>query len=101
MFIERLDDLHTVEERKSEDQGTPTSRSIFPADTDDKGESFDNLRWSRFKHFEARGMMRTVDEHESTLTGVVSCEDGSSAQIVTFAKSSDLAARRALTAAGA
>ena len=71
MFIERLDDLHTVVERKSEDLGTPTSRSIFPAGTDDKGEPFDNLRWSRFKHFEAREMMRIVDEHESTLTGVV------------------------------
>ena len=29
----------------------------------DKGEPFENLRWSRFKHFEAREMMRIVDEH--------------------------------------
>ena len=38
-------------------------RSIFPKGTNDKGEPFENLRWSRVKHFEAREMMRTVDEH--------------------------------------
>lgn len=63
MFIKRLDDLHTVEERKAEDLGIPMSRRIFPEGADDKGEPYDNLRWSRFKHFEAREMMRIVDEH--------------------------------------
>lgn len=63
MFIKRLDDLHTVEERKAEDLGIPMSRRIFPEGSDDKGEPYDNLRWSRFKHFEAREMMRIVDEH--------------------------------------
>lgn len=63
MFIKRLDDLHTVEERKAEDLGIPMARRIFPEGKDDKGEPYDNLRWSRFKHFEAREMMRIVDEH--------------------------------------
>lgn len=63
MFIKRLDDLHTVEERKAEDLGQPMARRIFPEGADDKGEPYDNLRWSRFKHFEAREMMRIVDEH--------------------------------------
>lgn len=63
MFIKRLDDLHTVEERKAEDLGRPIARRIFPEGADDKGEPYDNLRWSRFKHFEAREMMRIVDEH--------------------------------------
>lgn len=63
MFIKRLDDLHTVEERKAEDLGRPIARRIFPEGRDDKGEAYDNLRWSRFKHFEAREMMRIVDEH--------------------------------------
>lgn len=63
MFIKRLDDLHTVQERKSEDLGVPMERRIFPEGNDDKGEPYDNLRWSRFKHFEAREMMRIVDEH--------------------------------------
>ena len=38
-------------------------RRIFPDGADDKGEPYDNLRWSRFKNFEAREMMRIVDEH--------------------------------------
>ncbi|WP_282169088.1 type I restriction-modification system subunit M [Ruegeria atlantica] len=63
MFIKRLDDLHTVEERKAEDLGIPMARRIFPEGKDDKGEPYGNLRWSRFKHFEAREMMRIVDEH--------------------------------------
>ena len=63
MFIKRLDDLQTVEERKSEDLGLPIARRIFPEGADDKGEPYDNLRWSRFKHFEAREMMLIVDEH--------------------------------------
>lgn len=63
LFIKRLDDLHTVEERKSETLGKPMQRNIFPEGADDKGEPYDNLRWSRFKNFEAREMMRIVDEH--------------------------------------
>ncbi|WP_374634721.1 N-6 DNA methylase [Paracoccus sp. (in: a-proteobacteria)] len=63
MFIKRLDDLHMVEERRAEDLGTPMARRIFPAGADPKGEAYDNLRWSRFKNFEAREMMRIVDEH--------------------------------------
>lgn len=63
LFIKRLDDLHTVEERKAEDLNMAMQRRIFPQGTDDKGEPYDNLRWSRFKNFEAREMMRIVDEH--------------------------------------
>lgn len=63
MFIKRLDDLHTAQERRAEDLGRPTARRIFPEGSDDKGEPYDNLRWSRFQHFEAREMMRIVDEH--------------------------------------
>jgi len=63
MFIKRLDDLHTVEESKAEMLGTPMERRIFPAGADPKGEPYDNLRWSRFRNFEAREMMRIVDEH--------------------------------------
>lgn len=63
MFIKRLDDLHTLEERKAEDLSQPMQRRIFPVGADDKGEPYDTLRWSRFKNFEAREMMRIVDEH--------------------------------------
>ena len=63
LFIKRLDDLQTNEENKAEMLGIEMERRIFPEGSDDKGEPFDNLRWSRFKNFEAREMMRIVDEH--------------------------------------
>ncbi|WP_046652724.1 type I restriction-modification system subunit M [Brevundimonas diminuta] len=63
MFIKRLDDIQTLEESKAEALGKPVARRIFPEGVDDKGEPYSNLRWSRFKHFEAREMMRIVDEH--------------------------------------
>ncbi len=62
LFIKRLDEIHTREENKAEMLGTGMDRRIFPEGTDDKGEAFDNLRWSRFKNFEAREMMRILDE---------------------------------------
>lgn len=63
LFIKRLDDLQLVEEAKAEQLGRPIARRIFPEGQDAKGEAYDNLRWSRFKNFEAREMMRVVDEH--------------------------------------
>ena len=63
LFIKRLDDLQLVEEAKAEQLGRPIVRRIFPEGRDVKGEAYDNLRWSRFKNFEAREMMRVVDEH--------------------------------------
>lgn len=63
LFIKRLDDLHTAQENMAEGLGTPIERRIFPQGTDPKGEPYDNLRWSRFKNFEPREMMRIVDEH--------------------------------------
>jgi type I restriction enzyme M protein len=63
LFIKRLDELHTNEENKAEMLGIPMERRIFPLGSDSKGEPYDNLRWSRFKNFEAREMMRIVDEH--------------------------------------
>ncbi|UES49910.1 type I restriction-modification system subunit M [Roseibium aggregatum] len=63
LFIKRLDEIHTREESKAEMLGQPMERPIFPEGADDKGEPYENLRWSRFKNFEAREMMRVVDEH--------------------------------------
>lgn len=63
LFIKRLDDLQLVEEAKAQQLGKPLARRIFPEGSDAKGEPYDNLRWSRFKNFEAREMMRVVDEH--------------------------------------
>ncbi|MEQ8258027.1 MAG: N-6 DNA methylase, partial [Roseovarius confluentis] len=62
LFIKRLDELHTNEENKAEMLGIEMERRIFPEGDDEKGEPYNNLRWSRFKNFEAREMMRIVDE---------------------------------------
>lgn len=63
LFIKRLDDLQLVEEAKAQQLGKPLARRIFPEGRDPKGEPYENLRWSRFKNFEPREMMRVVDEH--------------------------------------
>jgi type I restriction enzyme M protein len=63
LFIKRLDDLHTLEENKAATLGTAMDRRIFPEGNDDRGRAYADMRWSRFKHFEARDMMNVVSEH--------------------------------------
>jgi len=63
LFIKRLDELHTLEERKSQRLNIPMERSIFPEGEDERGRPYQDLRWSRFKNFEPREMMTVVDEH--------------------------------------
>ncbi len=62
LFIKRLDDLHTLEESKAATLNTPMERRIFPDGKDDQGRNWSDLRWSRFKNFEARAMMDVVAE---------------------------------------
>jgi len=62
LFIKRLDDLHTLEENKAANLGIPMERRIFPEGSDDQGRPYSDLRWSRFKNFEAREMMDVVAE---------------------------------------
>ena len=62
LFIKRLDDLHTLEENKAANLGIAMERRIFPDGNDDQGRPYSDLRWSRFKHFEAREMMDVVAE---------------------------------------
>jgi type I restriction enzyme M protein len=63
LFIKRLDELHTVEERKAATLKIPMERRIFPDGKDDRGTPYEDLRWSRFKELEPREMFRIVDEH--------------------------------------
>ena len=62
LFIKRLDDLHTLEENKAANLGIAMERRIFPDGNDDQGRPYADLRWSRFKNFEAREMMDVVAE---------------------------------------
>lgn len=63
LFMRRLDELHTLEERKSATLKRPMERRIFPEGRDPKGRTYEDLRWSRFKHFEPREMFTVVGEH--------------------------------------
>ena len=68
LFIKRLDELHTREESKAAALKLDNlERRIFPDGKDGRGEdggrTFDDLRWSRFKLFEAGEMFKVVDEH--------------------------------------
>jgi len=63
LFLRRLDDLHTLEENKSARLKQPIERRIFPAGKDPKKRPYDDLRWSRFKHFAPAEMFTVVGEH--------------------------------------
>ena len=53
LFIKRLDELHTLKERKAARTGTPIGEPVFAA-------SQDPLRWSRFKETAPEQMFETV-----------------------------------------
>ena len=63
LFLKRLDDLHTLEENKSARLKKPIAQRVFPAGEDAKGRSYEDLRWSRFKHFAPAEMFTVLDEH--------------------------------------
>ena len=66
LFLRRLDDLHTLEENKSARLKRPIERRIFPEGDDDHPRNprpYDDLRWSRFKHFAPKEMFAVVGEH--------------------------------------
>jgi type I restriction enzyme M protein len=62
LFIKRLDELHTVEERKATQLKIEMERRIFPKGEDERGRSYEDLRRSRFKSFESREMFTVIDE---------------------------------------
>ena len=63
LFLRRLDDLHTLEENKSLRLKQSMERRIFPEGKDSKKRPYADLRWSRFKNFQATEMFTVVDQH--------------------------------------
>jgi type I restriction enzyme M protein len=63
LFLRRLDDLHTLEENKSARLKKVIEHRIFPAGKDPKKRPYEDLRWSRFKHFAPADMFKVVDQH--------------------------------------
>src|SRR4051812_39292791 len=63
LFIRRLDDLHTLEENKANRTKRPMERRVFPEGKDNRDRPYEDFRWSRFKHFEAKEMFAVIGEH--------------------------------------
>ena len=63
LFIKGLDEAHTRDENKANRLGTPIENPIFPDGDAPTGRPYADLRWSRFKDFEAREMFDVVDNH--------------------------------------
>ncbi len=63
LFLRRLDDMHTLEENKAIRFKKSLERAIFPKGEDAKGRSYEDFRWSRFKHFAPAEMFTVVGEH--------------------------------------
>src|SRR6266542_849836 len=63
LFVRRLDDLQTLEENKASRLQRPIERRIFPEGNDEAERPYDDLRWSRFKHFAPADMYEVVANH--------------------------------------
>ncbi len=63
LFIKRLDELQTLEEKKATTLNKPIARRYFPEGADEQGVPYEDMRWSRFKGFEPVRMFEIVDRH--------------------------------------
>jgi type I restriction enzyme M protein len=63
LFLRRLDDLHTLEENKASRLKQPIEHRVFPEGNDPRGRPYDDLRWSRFRHFAPAEMFAVMDQH--------------------------------------
>jgi type I restriction enzyme M protein len=62
LFVRRLDDLQQVAENRANTTGGAIEKSVFPAGEDGVGQSYEDLRWSRFREMEPGGMFAVVSE---------------------------------------
>lgn len=63
LFLRRLDELQNLEEHKARRTGGPVTRRIFPEGRDSRDRPYEDLRWSRFRHFAPVEMYEVVAEH--------------------------------------
>ena len=63
LFLRRLDDMHTLEENKANRLKKPMERRVSPEGSDPKGRPYEDLRWSRFKHFAPGDIYAVLAEH--------------------------------------
>ena len=63
LFIRRLDELHTLEERKSARLNRPMERRVFPEGQDAKDRPHEDFRWARFRNMAPAEMFVVLGEH--------------------------------------
>ena len=82
LFIKRLDDLHTLKEKKATRLGKPIEEPIFPkgVNPDSRGSpkrTFDDLRWSRFRDFAPDVMFEVIRDDVFPFMKSLGAKDGS------------------------
>src|SRR5215472_4652877 len=63
LFLRRLDDMQILEDNRARVLKKPLEHRIFPEGTDDLGRPYEDMRWSRFRHFAPKEMFTVVDRH--------------------------------------
>jgi type I restriction enzyme M protein len=63
LFLRRLDELQQLEENKANRLGVPVEWRFYPEGSDGRGRSYDELRWSRFKHKAPAELYEVVSDH--------------------------------------
>jgi type I restriction enzyme M protein len=63
LFLKRLDEVQTLEERKAARLGMPIERRIFPEGKDEKGLDYADYRWDRLKNAAPSEMYQRISEH--------------------------------------
>lgn len=63
LFLKRLDENQTRAENKANRTGKPVENPVFPSGLDEKGRSYQDFRWSKFKNFSRDEMYTVFAEH--------------------------------------
>lgn len=63
LFLKRLDDEQTREDKKALTLKKPVDRRFFPEGADEQGIPYDQMRWQHFKNLEPRAMFDLIDKH--------------------------------------
>src|SRR3972149_6643414 len=86
LFLRRLDDLHTLEKNKPTRLKKPMERRVFPEGKDPKKRPYNDLRWSRFKHFSPAEMYTLIGEHVFPFLRTLGGDDSTYAHHMTDAR---------------
>lgn len=78
LFLKRLDENQSRAENKANRTGKPVENPVFPMGLDDKGRSYQDFRWSKFKNFSRDEMYAVFTEHIFPFlrTGLVKLTNG-------------------------